>query len=215
MEKIVNREFISDLPWDSLVILLWKPTTTEDLPDNVTLDLSQSNSRAKSIVNAKIYVVLGGWLLVTNFLMDNSTPPSDWTAEQTYRGISNYTNNRMGITKGAMTQLRTHLGFSQLRFHCSKQQGRTFHVTTAANSSGEAVVQYFSGQTDVLPDSCGSFQRMDDDDSQLAVTCDRWGNEDGNHHVGKWGHYNKKGKYTDVRPRGICCFQVSLGNRWW
>ena len=31
--------------------------------------------------------------------------------------------------------------------HCSKQQGRTFHVTTAANSSGESVVQYFSGQT--------------------------------------------------------------------
>ena len=176
------------------MILLGKLTPTGDLPDNVILDLSQSNTMANFIANAKIYVVLGGWLLVTNFLMDNSTPPSDWTAEQTYRGISNYTNNRMGITKGAMTQLRTHLGFSQLRFLCSKQQGRTFHLTTVANSSGEAVVQYFSGQTDVLPASCGSFQRVDDDDSQLAVTCDQWGN-DGNHYVGKWGHYNKKGEY--------------------
>ena len=101
------------------MILLGKLTTTGDLPDNVTLDLPQSNTRAKFIVNANVNV-LGGWLLVTNFLMDNSTPPSDWTAEQTYRGISNYTNNRMGITKGAMTQLRTHLGFSELRFHCSK-----------------------------------------------------------------------------------------------
>ena len=101
----------------------------------------------------------------------------------------------MGITKTAMRELRAQLSFTQLRFHCSKQQGRTFHATTVPNSSGEAVVQYFSGQTDVLPAACGSFQRMDDDDSQLAVTCDQWGNEDDNHHVGKWGHYGKQGEY--------------------
>ena len=28
---------------------------------------------------------------------------------------------------------------------CSKKNGRTFHVTTADNITGEAVVQYFSG----------------------------------------------------------------------
>ena len=92
-----------------------------------------------------------------------------------------------------MNQLRANLPFTQLRFHCSKQQGRTFHVTTVLNSTGEAVVQYFSGQTDVLPASCGSFQRMGDDCSMLSVKCDRWGN-DGSHHVGKWGHYHKKGQ---------------------
>lgn len=41
--------------------------------------------------------------------------------------------------------------FTQFRLHCSKQQGRTFHVITAANSSGGAFVQYLSGQTDVNP----------------------------------------------------------------
>ena len=51
----------------------------------------------------------------------------------------------------AVKELRKQLSFSQLRFHCSKQQGRTFHVTTVANSSGEAVVQYFSGQTAIFP----------------------------------------------------------------
>jgi len=85
-----------------------------------------------------------------------------------------------------MNELRTHLAFTQLRFHCSKQQGRTFHVTTAANSSGEAVVQYFSGQTDDMPSSCGSFVRMENDNSRLAQICDQWGIQNGVFKVGKW-----------------------------
>ena len=93
-----------------------------------------------------------------------------------------------------MKKLRTYLSFTQLRFHCSKQQGRTFHVTTVANSTGEAVVQYFSGQTDVPPSSCNSFQTLDGDNSQLAKQCDKWGN-DGAHYVGKWGHYLKQGQH--------------------
>ena len=31
-------------------------------------------------------------------------------------------------------------------------------MITASNCSGEAVVQYFSGQTDEQPDACGSFE---------------------------------------------------------
>ena len=81
----------------------------------------------------------------------------------------------MVVKNSAMKELREHLSFTQLRFHCRKQQvGRTFHVTTAANSSGEAVVQYFSGQTNVLPGSCGSFVRMENDNSSLANGCNQW-----------------------------------------
>ena len=82
-----------------------------------------------------------------------------------------------------MNELRTHLPFTQLRFHCNKQQGCTFHVTTVTNSTGEAVVQYFSGQTDVQPDACGSFVRLKDDNSRLARFCDKWGFNGG----GTWG----------------------------
>ena len=97
----------------------------------------------------------------------------------------------MLLTKTAMNQLRTHMNFTQLRFHCKKQTtGRTFHITTAANSSGEAVVQYFSGQTDVLPYACGSFVKMNDDNSRLAEKCHKWGKENGNVRVGKWSHQN-------------------------
>ena len=126
---------------------------------------------------------------MANFEIDESGPPSDWTAEPKYRGISNYNNTRMGISRTALHELRKHLPFTQLRFHCSKQHGRTFHVITVTNSTGEAVVQYFSGQTDKKPASCGSFVRMEDDNSQSAKQCARWGyNEStGEYYVGKWG----------------------------
>ena len=93
----------------------------------------------------------------------------------------------MVLTKTAMNELRTHLSFTQLRFHCSKNNGRTFHVTTADNSTGEAVVQYFSGQTDVQPASCGSYVRMENDNSRLAGVCKKWGLESGSYRVAKWG----------------------------
>ena len=87
----------------------------------------------------------------------------------------------MVLTKTAMNELRSHLSFTQLRFHCSKNNGRTFHVTPAANSTGEAVIQYFSGQKNVQPASCGSYVRMENDNSRLARVCQNWA-------LGKWGH---------------------------
>ncbi|KAL9957259.1 hypothetical protein ACROYT_G038873 [Oculina patagonica] len=129
----------------------------------------------------------GGWLLISNLVIDSPSSLPQMSIETSYRGISNYHNNKTFLTKSAMNELRTHLPFTQLRFHCSKQQGRTFHVTTVANSTGEAVVQYFSGQTDVQPDACGSFVRMENDNSGSAGVCDEWGRENGVYRVGKWG----------------------------
>ena len=96
-------------------------------------------------------------------------------AVTSYRGISDYHSNNMVITTSAMKELYRDLNFQQIRFHCRKHSvGRTFHVVTAANSSGNAVVQYFSGLTDVEPASCGSFVRMEDDNSELARRCSAW-----------------------------------------
>ena len=159
--------------------------------------------------NKCFFFFLGGWLLVTNVVADSFASFGGWSFVSSYRGISGYGNNMTRITKTAMRILRTHLNFTQLRFHCSKQKGRTFHVTTVLNSTGEAVVQYFSGQTNVLPASCGSFQRMSDDNSQLSVTCDRWGN-DGSHHVGKWGHHKKNHEYIMYNHAAFVAFK----NHW-
>ena len=108
------------------------------------------------------------------------------SVKKSYRGIGSYHNNKTVLTKSAMKELWTHLSFTQMRFHCSKQQGRTFHVTTVANSTGKAVVQYFSGQTDVMPHSCHSFVTMDDDTSKAAKVCEDWGVDEGVINVGKW-----------------------------
>ena len=126
---------------------------------------------------------------MANFEIDDSRTTFDWTTEPTYRGISNYKNKRMGISRTALHELRKHLPFTQLRFYCSKQHGRKFHVITASNSTGEDVVDYFSGQTGVKPSSCGSFVRMEDDNSQLAEQCANWGYNisSGEFRAGKWG----------------------------
>ena len=113
-------------------------------------------------------------------MIDSSSSLPKLSVEASYRGVGSYHNNKRFLTKSAMNELWTHLSFTQLRFHCSKRQGRTFHVITVANSTGEAVVQYFSGQTDVNPDACGSFVRIKNDNSRLAGACDRWRH-------GKWG----------------------------
>ena len=95
------------------------------------------------------------------------------SVETSYRGIGKL---HMVLQKSAVKELRRRLSFTQLRFHCHKKQGRTFHVVTTSNSSGEAVVQYFSGQTDEQPDACGSFVRLTlDDNSELAGICKDWG----------------------------------------
>ena len=112
---------------------------------------------------------------MSNAVINGSSSTPQLSIETSYRGISNHRNNQTFLTKSAINELRTHLSFNQLRLHCSKQQGHTFHVTTVANSTGEAVVRYFSGQTDVPPASCGSFVRMKSDNSRSVGVCDQWG----------------------------------------
>ena len=118
--------------------------------------------------------------------MQDSTPPSRLPSETSYRGIE---KDQTLLTQTAMKELRRLINFTQLRFHCKKQNpGRTIHIATVKNSSDEAVVQYFSGQTDVLPIACGSFYKIKGDNSKLANKCQLWGKENGQFGVGKWRH---------------------------
>ena len=116
--------------------------------------------------------------------------------ETSYRKIDSYRNHSMIIASSAINELRSHVPFTQLRFHCNKQHGCTIHMATAANSAGEAVIQYFTGQTETMPASCGPFLRMKDDNSFLAQQCDRWGrNDDGQFYSGTWSHQGMRESY--------------------
>lgn len=131
-------------------------------------------------------MISGGWLLVSRLVLSSSTHPSRLPGKNSYRGIS---SKQVFLTTTAMKELRKVLPFTQIRFLCKKKRpGRTFHITTAANSKGEAVVQYFSGATDAFPASCGSFVTMNNDNSRLARLCHKWGYEKGSYYVSKWGH---------------------------
>ena len=149
---------------------------------------------------------------MSSFVMYSSTPPSRLPVKTSYRGIS---SQQIFLTKNAMKELRKRLPFTQLRFHCKKQGGRRFHITTAANSKGEAVVQYFSGQTDVQPASCGSFAIMNDDNSRLARACKRWGYEKGSYFVNKWGHERGEDRlYNHAAFVGWGYHWLLGGSRW-
>lgn len=116
--------------------------------------------------------------------------------EISYRKLDSYHNNRMIIANSAIHELRSHLAFTQLRFHCSKQQhGRTFHVTTTTNSTGEDVIRYFTGQTEAMPAACGSFIRLVDDNSYLSRNCPAWGKDAQGYYSGKWGHLGMRELY--------------------
>ena len=95
-------------------------------------------------------IISGGWLVVCNIVFDGFFNISE---KSSYRGIQNYVDHsKMCLNKEAMKKFQTILSFTQLRFYCKKQNpGRTFHVVTAANSIGQAVIQYFSDLTDALP----------------------------------------------------------------
>ncbi|XP_074634332.1 fibrinogen C domain-containing protein 1-like [Acropora palmata] len=148
----------------------------------------------------------GGWLLVMN-VITGSSHYNQLSVVTSYRGISDYHSNKMVITTSAMKELYRDLHFQQIRFHCRKHSvGRTFHVVTAANSSGNAVVQYFSGLTNVAPVSCGSYVRMEDDNSGLARRCSEW-----NHgKSGKWSRTGQDWNYSVQRLYNHAAWIVNL-----
>ena len=172
----------------------------------------------KPMIN--IYRISGGWLLVSNVVSHGSSP-TQLPVKTSSRGVS---SKEMVLTKSAMKELRNHLHFNGIRFHCKKRGGRTFHITTAANSKGEAAVKYFSGETDVMPASCGSFVIMSNDNSRLARVCKDWGYQRGSHKVGKWGHERDQNRLYDhpafaksayhwlLQPSGRCeCDDYNVG----
>ena len=130
--------------------------------------------------------ISGGWLLIFNVVIDNNSSLPPITTQDDYRKIGDFQSKALILTNNALFELQKHLAFRQLRFHCYKPGVRTFHVVTIANSTGESVIRYFTGQVEELPKASGSFTRLPGDNSHLALDPAAWGLEDGEYGVGKW-----------------------------
>ncbi len=120
--------------------------------------------------------------------LDDSGRNSD-----SYRAIlPNYNSNKQYLKRNGFNQLKIDMGFTQIRFYCfKKERGRVFHIMTNKDSKGANVVKFFT-DSDTMPEACGSFTRLPNDNSTLANNCGSWGYPNAN----KWGH---EGQRTDRR----------------
>ena len=135
--------------------------------------------------------------------------------QTSYRKVDSYQSNNLVLANAAIDDLRKHLPFTQMRFYCSKIGGRAFHVVTVTNSTGEAVIQYFTGQTETKPASCGSFKRLEGDNSYLSGQCTKWGSENDKGFVGKWGFQWERELYNHpVMIHGKYHWVTYIENRW-
>ena len=141
-----------------------------------------------SLLIVSFSILLGGWTLVTNLVLEQPRG-TDWSLTEDYRQIENYTRNNLVLSTYGLRTLGTKLSFKQIRFFCHKKiPGRTFDIATTTNSSGNQLVQYFTAQTNIFPETCGSYYRLSDDNSKLANQCARCGLQSSKYFVGKWHH---------------------------
>ena len=89
--------------------------------------------------------------------------------------LPKYGSNNKLLMRNGFERLHKDMAFTQIRFYCFKKSpARVFHIMTNKNSTGTDVVKYFT-TSNVMPVGCGSFTRLPDDNSTLAVNCDKWG----------------------------------------
>lgn len=112
----------------------------------------------------------------------------DYFLTNDYHQIKEYDNKKLALSTHALRALGTKMPFQQLRFFCHKKiPGRTFDIATKNSRNGNLVVRYFKAQTNTMPNSCGSYYRLPDDNSILARQCAQWGYKS-KYFIGKWHH---------------------------
>ncbi|XP_078364590.1 fibrinogen-like protein A [Oculina patagonica] len=128
----------------------------------------------------------GGWTLISRFRMNDANSLNDAAvSSNSYREIlTNYNYNKQYFLRNGFNQLKIDMGFTQIRFYCfKKERGRVIHIMTNKDNKGANVVTFFT-DSDTIPEACGSFTLLPDDNSTLANSCGSWGSPVSN----RWGH---------------------------
>lgn len=121
----------------------------------------------------------GGWTMIgrASVMEDSQREGKEYT-----KLLSSNITKLSGVTEGSfllsgtgLKQLRKHIKFTQMRFYCHKPwHGRTVHIHTLENKLGKAAVELLIGNSNVRPQSCGSYGRFENDNSDIGGSCERW-----------------------------------------
>ena len=126
-----------------------------------------------------LFIRSGGWTLIRRVkLTDGSLPSKEQQVglDDYKEQLKNYNSHDHVLRLKGFFDLRADMGFEQIRFYCHKKiPGKVFHVTTKTTPLGEAVIQYFTGNTTTSPQACDSFSTFPDDNSTLSRKCAEWG----------------------------------------
>ena len=148
----------------------------------------------------------GGWTLVSNLAEGTSTGlGTNWLA------IGSAKEGSVGLSQDAMGQIKSNMGYDQVRFNCQKpgSHGRTLDIKVFSPQA----VGYFAGTVDGYPDSCGAFTALPGDNSRLASKCSEWGYQSG-YSVGKFGHAPSGDAGQQTRLWNHAMFGPAYGDHW-
>ncbi|XP_020907076.1 uncharacterized protein LOC110245157 isoform X3 [Exaiptasia diaphana] len=138
----------------------------------------------------------GGWTLIRRAKLSTTNPNQLGKIDtKDYKAISNYADIRQNVLVPAIQNLRTIMGFHQLRYRCYKKSiDRTLHIMTTNNSAGHKVLDHYLVKA-TWPTACNSFERLPDDTSVLSRNCQKWGYYDGKMEVNRWGRSSNGGDW--------------------
>ena len=125
--------------------------------------------------------------------MRSSIRPKKIIQSNQFKDISSYASGKVRVSIVGLLELKQLIKFTQLRYFCyQKSTGRIFHIMTKRNVAGKTAVRYLIENAQTRPPSCGSFERLPDDNSILAAHCNNWGNDGTCSKCNKWGHPNNR-----------------------
>ncbi|XP_048579631.1 uncharacterized protein LOC5514058 [Nematostella vectensis] len=136
----------------------------------------------------------GGWTTIKKMIVKNP-PITAITGYYDYRKIAYPIPTDTVVAASSLNDLRTDMGFDQMRFYCHKAAvNRVFHIMTNNDELGKQAIRCLIQKSTPWPQACNSFTRLPDDTSFISRNCQYWGSScDGV--CNRWGHSSYTGEW--------------------
>jgi len=137
--------------------------------------------RTKNVSHVDIFLFsffIGGWLKIAGFNVKHPNPIKPqpilpFLTDQVSELSLLKSSQPVALKSSAVKRLAESVKARQLRFSCTGS--RTVDFATSMNEKGAKAFNYFIDAEELTrPLACGSFNRMPNDNSNIATKCDRW-----------------------------------------